>query len=130
LTGRPALDGRDREEVLRKIAHDEPIPLWRIDSSIPRDLQTIVMKAMSREPSRRYPSAQDLADDLGRFLADQPIKARRPSAPERLARWGRRHRTLVACAAVLLVVAAVGSTIGATLLWTEMRRTEKNLIAA
>ena len=83
LTGRPALDGDDRQELLRRIAHDEPIPPRRLDPAIPRDLETIVGKAMAKEPERRYASARELAEDLGRFLEDRPIRARRPGPMER-----------------------------------------------
>ena len=83
LTLRPVFAGNDRRELLRQITQDEPVAPRRIDRAIPRDLETIVMKAMAKEPERRYPTASDLADDLGRFLTDQPIQARPPSPWER-----------------------------------------------
>ena len=79
MTLRPVFTGKDRRELLRQITQDEPVSPRRIDRAIPRDLETIVMKSMSKEPERRYPTARDLADDLRRFLDDQPIQARPPS---------------------------------------------------
>ena len=106
LTLRPAFDGRDHQELLRQIALDEPISPRRLNPAIPRDLETIVLKAMAKDPSSRYATAQELAADLRRFLDDQPILARRPGLLERTLRWARRHRELVATAAAILVLAA------------------------
>jgi serine/threonine protein kinase len=104
LALRPAFDGEDREELLRRVALEEPISPIRVDPSIPRDLETIVLKAMSKDPSGRYFSAQELGDDLARFLDDRPIRARRPGPLKRVARWSRRHRTAVAAAVSALVL--------------------------
>ena len=101
LTLRPAIDGQDRQEVLRKIAQDEPTPLRRLNPAIPRELETILLKAMSKEPGSRYDTAQELADDLRHFLEHRPIRARRPSLAERAAKWAHRHRTIVASAVVI-----------------------------
>ena len=79
LTLRPAVAGTDRQELLRRIAQEEPIAPRRIDPAIPRELETIFLKAMAKEPVNRYATARDLADDLRRFLADRPIRARRPT---------------------------------------------------
>ena len=78
LTLRPAFDGRDHQELLRQIALDEPVSPRRLNPAVPRDLETIVLKAMAKDPSSRYATAQELAADLRRFLDDQPILARRP----------------------------------------------------
>src|SRR5262249_53740406 len=80
----------------------------------PRDMETIVTKAIDREPSRRYASARALADDLKRFLDDKPIQARQAGAPERLWRWCRRNPVVASLSAallLLLVALAVGSTV-------------------
>ena len=66
VTLRPAVDGQDRQEVLRKIAQDEPTPPRRLNPAIPRELETILLKAMNKEPGSRYATAQELADDLDR----------------------------------------------------------------
>ena len=75
----------------------------QLDPRIPRDLETIVLKAMAKEPSDRYQTAAELAEDLRRFLADRPILARRPSPLDRAAKWTRRNRPLVASVAVATV---------------------------
>jgi serine/threonine protein kinase len=83
LTLEPAYPGRDRQEILRRIAFDEPRPPHRLNPSIPFDLETIILKAMAKDPIGRYAAAQDLADDLGRFVKHEPIRARRSNAWER-----------------------------------------------
>jgi len=122
LAGRPAFDGHDRQELLRRIAQEDPAPPRRADPSIPRDLETAVLKAMAKEPEGRYATAGEMADDLRRFLADEPVRARRPAAPERAARWARRHRVALTSAAAALVL-ALG--VGSALLWRQALRTER-----
>jgi WD40 repeat protein/serine/threonine protein kinase len=109
LTGRPAFAGDDRQEILRKIAGEAPIPPRKLDSAIPADLETIVLRAMAKEPADRYPTAADLAADLGRFLNNRPIVARRLSLIDKSARWMLAHRKLVASAVAGLVVLAAAS---------------------
>ena len=130
LAGRPAFGGTDRAELLRRIAHDEPIPPRRLEPAIPRDLETIVGKAMAKEPERRYATARELADDLGRFLDDRPILARRPGPIERLGRWPRRHGKAMAATATLLVLAVLASAFVMARLWDEQRRTHSALLTA
>ncbi|WP_435008568.1 protein kinase domain-containing protein [Tundrisphaera lichenicola] len=120
LARRPAFDGHDRQELLRRIAHEEPTPPRQLDPSIPRDLETIVLKAMAKEPEGRYATAQELADDLRRYLLDEPIQARRPRPAERIAKWSRKHRVALASAAAGLMVALA---IGSALLWYQQRQT-------
>ena len=120
LTLRPVFDGGDREELLRQIALEEPVPPRRLDPTIPRDLETIVGKAMAKEPGRRYPTAHELGEDLRRFLEDKPIQARPPTPLERAAKWARRHRVVLLATAT---VAFLTMAIGAALLWREQRRT-------
>jgi serine/threonine protein kinase len=104
LTLEPAFPGRDRQELLQRIATEDPRTPRRLAPAIPKDLETIVLKAMSKEPQGRYATAQDLADDLQRFLEDKPIIARQPGLGQRIARWARRHKAVVVCAAVVFVV--------------------------
>jgi eukaryotic-like serine/threonine-protein kinase len=85
LTGQPAFDGSDRFEIIQQIAVTEPVPPRKLGPTIPRDLETICLKAMVKEPEHRYTTAQELADDLARFLADRPIVARRLGLLERVA---------------------------------------------
>jgi hypothetical protein len=102
--------------VLRQVIEEEPRPPRRLNDAIPRDLETICLEAMAKEPSRRYPTARALADDLGRWQQGIPIRAR-PAGPfERLMSWTRRNRrvALLGTAVLsLLVVLAVGSTVAA-----------------
>jgi serine/threonine protein kinase len=121
LTLQLAFDGRDHQELLRQIAMDEPIPPRRHNPAIPSDLETIVLKAMAKEPSSRYLTAQELAADLRHFLDDQPIVARRPGPMERSLRWARRHREVVGTAAAIVALAMIFSTVA---IWVQARKTE------
>src|SRR5262249_23602104 len=76
LTLRPVVDGRDREEGLRKLTLEEPAPPRSLNRAISADLETVVLKALAREPGERYATARELADDLHRFLEQRPIRAR------------------------------------------------------
>jgi serine/threonine protein kinase len=107
LTLEPAVAGEDRQEVLRRIAFEEPRPLRQIARSVPAELQTIVHKAMEKNPVDRYATAQELADDLARFLHDEPIQARRPTLVQRARKWSRRHPAVTASTLVGLVLAVV-----------------------
>ena len=101
----------DRQELLRQIAFDEPRDPRFYDKSIPVELQTIVMKATAKSPLERYSTAQELADDLKRFLENRPILACPPTLAQRVAKWSRRHKPLVwslAAAAVIVLAAIAG----------------------
>jgi serine/threonine protein kinase/Flp pilus assembly protein TadD len=116
LVQRPAFEEKDRHKLINQIAHGEPVPLRQVNPAIPRDLETIVLKSIDREPARRYQTARALADDLERFLDDRPIRARRVTLRERLVRWCRRNPViagLAATVATLLVVVAVASALAA-----------------
>jgi tetratricopeptide (TPR) repeat protein len=116
LTLCPAIEGNDRAEVLRRIAAEEPKPLRRLNPSVPAELETIVLKAMAKEPIVRFATAQELADDLSRFLEHRPIKARRPTLLDRAAKWSRRHPAvagLLGLVAALLLVITANSMIAA-----------------
>lgn len=125
LTLRPAFTGQDREEVLRQVAFEEPPPPRQLDRTIPVELETIVLKAMTKEPAGRYAAAQELADDLRCYLEHRPIKARRPTLADRLAKWGRRHRPLVLAATVFLLLALVGLTAAILLIAHEQTETAR-----
>jgi len=88
---RPAFDDTNKGRLIDKVLHEPPPPLRKIDPRIPRDLETVVFKGLSKDPAERYASAEALAEDLRRFLADRPVKARRASAAEQLWRWARRN---------------------------------------
>ena len=120
LTLQPAFPADDRHELLRQIAFEEPKPPRRVNKAIPAELETIVLKAMAKNPAERYATAQELADDLRRFLADEPIRARRPNVLQRMRKWSRRHRAIVTTACA---VAACALLIGTGLLWRERSQT-------
>ena len=117
LTLEPAYNGPERHEVLRQIAEDEPIPARRLNQAVPGELETIVLKAMSKSADERYASAQELADDLRRYLEDKPIRARRPSLRQRAAKWARRHKTVVRAALIMLLLAVVALVISTVFIW-------------
>jgi len=121
LTLQPAYPGSDREELLRQIAAGEPQPPRRLKPSIPVELETIVLKTMAREPERRYQTAQEMADDLRRFLEGKPILAKRPNLRERTVRWSQRHRAALAAALGMLLLSFAGLLVGS---WNEQARTK------
>ena len=101
--------------LLQLVVHDEPRPLRKLNDSIPRDLETICHKAMAKAPARRYPTARDLADDLGRWLDGKPIQARPVGQLERLWRWSKRNpavASLTAAVFTLLVTVAAVASVG------------------
>jgi tetratricopeptide (TPR) repeat protein/tRNA A-37 threonylcarbamoyl transferase component Bud32 len=130
LTLRPAYPGSDRVQLLRDIAGTDPMTPRRLNRAIPVDLETVVLKAMAREPDRRYATAEDLADDLRRFLEHRPVRARRPSLVVRAAKFARRHQTAVTAVAVVLALAVVGLAASTVLVWREKDRTETALQAS
>lgn len=112
LTLKKAFGNDDRLQLIDNIANQEARRPRDIQSSIPLDLETIVIKAMEKEPRKRYQSAQELADDLRRFVDDQQIQARRATKIEQLGRWIRRNKALttgicsMAATIVVLIVSA------------------------
>jgi tetratricopeptide (TPR) repeat protein len=103
LTLQPVFTGRDRQELLRQLALEEPRRPRRVNRAIPQDLEIIVLKALERNPADRYATAQEMADDLRNFLEDRAIRARRPSLSKRLRRWCVRHKALVTGIGVLIL---------------------------
>jgi serine/threonine protein kinase/Tfp pilus assembly protein PilF len=116
LTLRPAFDAPDRLRLLDQVKSREPPRPRALDPRVPRDLETVVLKAIDKDAHRRYQTAEEMAEDLRRFAADEPIRARQPSRRERVWRWGRRHPGVAALSgavAVLLVLAAAGGVLTA-----------------
>jgi tetratricopeptide (TPR) repeat protein len=109
----PAFDGEGRQELVRQISEVEPLPLRKRNPAIPRDLETIVLKATQKAPKDRYESAADLAADLKRFVEDRHILARRPSITVRTTRWIRRYKDIVATASLLLLIASIAALVWA-----------------
>jgi eukaryotic-like serine/threonine-protein kinase len=115
LAGRPAFAETDRARLLEQILHHDPPPPRQLDPAIPRDMETIVLKAIAREPAQRYATAGELAEDLHRFLDDRTILARRQNSAERLARWCRRNpavASLLATIVLLLATVAAVASVG------------------
>jgi WD40 repeat protein len=125
VTLQPAIDGQDRQDILRKIAQEEPARPRHLNPAVPRDFETILLKAMNKEPELRYGTAQALADDLRRFWDDKPIKAKRATLLEKVGRWSRRHRLVVAAAAGVLLLATVGLAVATVHLAREQLRTRE-----
>jgi eukaryotic-like serine/threonine-protein kinase len=122
LTLQPAFEGDSPQEVMRRVVEEEPRAPRRINPAIPRDLETVVLQAMAKERTDRYKTAQELAEDLQRFLDGKPIQARRPSPLDRASRWARRHRRMVASSVVALIMGVVGLSIGIALIAGAERR--------
>jgi serine/threonine protein kinase len=127
LTLRPALDGQDTRELLNQLASAEPRPPRQIDRRIPRDLETVVLKAIARNPNERYATAQEMADDLRRFLVDEPVRAQRPTVLDRLAKWGRRHKSMVVSSFVLLMLTVIGLSVSTVVIAQEHAITKNAL---
>ena len=120
LTGRPPFQGTSMLETLDQVRGQKPVPPRRLNPKIPRDLETIALKCLEKNPSRRYASAEALADDLNRFREGRPIKARPVSPIEHAWRWCRRQPVIAALAATLLLT-VIGSFLG---LFALLRRSE------
>ena len=126
LALRPAFEATDRHELMRRVMSEVPQSLRGLVPNLPRDLGTIVEKAIDRDPARRYPTAAALADDLQRFLDDKPIKARRVTVAEQSLRWARRNPAVASLAAGLLLALITGLA-GVSWQW---RKAEASLGAA
>jgi serine/threonine protein kinase/WD40 repeat protein/Tfp pilus assembly protein PilF len=131
LTLEPVFDGRDRQELLRQIAFDEPRLPRRLNKAVPAELETIVLKAIEKNPADRYATAQELADDLERFLKDESIRAKRPSLVQRARKWARRHQSLVwsvlVATLVVLLLAVVMLALSTLRSHAEQKRTAEAL---
>ncbi len=121
LAFRAAFDEKERNRLIKQVTEAEPERLGKLNRHVPQDLQTIVHKAIDRDPARRYSSAGELAADLQRFVEDEPIQARRLGQLERLGRWSRRHKAVAALLATLATVLTAGFFVMAVL-WTRAER--------
>jgi WD40 repeat protein/serine/threonine protein kinase len=133
LTLQPAFADSHRARLVERVTHEVPPQPHKLDPHIPLDLDTIVMKAIAKEPAHRYATAQDLADDLRRFLNGQPIQARPVGQVERLWRWGKRNplvATLTVAVFVLLAALAGVACIGYVREVAERVETDRQRAAA
>ncbi len=121
LTGRPPFRGETAAETERQVIHDEPVSPSRLNTKVPRDLETICLKCLSKEPQRRYASAAALADDLRRFGEGRPIQARPVGWAERSWRWCRRNPTVAALLVTALALVGLASGGG---VWLVQQRAE------
>jgi tetratricopeptide (TPR) repeat protein len=110
LTGEMPFHGNTRM-LLHQVLHDEPKPPRALNDKIPRDLETITLKAMAKEPAKRYATALELANDLRRFLGGEPIVARPVGAIERAVKWVRRNPVVTGATAVVVLALAAGTTV-------------------
>ncbi len=118
LAGVTPFGGQSDLEVLRRIADAEPSRIRLRRPETPRDLETIALKCLEREPGKRYQTARDLADDLDRFLGGLPVKARQPTVVGRLGKWSRRNPAL---ASLFVVIAVAGMALVGGLAWSNVR---------
>ncbi len=126
LVMQPAYQGVDRLRLVQSIIN-EPLPApRRFDLQLPTDLETIVLKAIEKDPRDRYQSAVAMADDLRRFIHDEPIRARRAKPAERLLRWARRNKGL---ATALTAIATLFLALVVVLSWTSIRQNELRQIS-
>lgn len=127
LTRQPAFAADDDAELTRRILIDEPTKPRGVDPRIPFDLETVILKALAKEPAERYASAADLAADLTRFLENRPVLARRPGPVLRLRKWLRRNRRAAVGAGVTLAAGLVlGVAASAARIWVAYGEAERN----
>ncbi|MCU0723568.1 MAG: serine/threonine protein kinase, partial [Planctomycetes bacterium] len=113
LASRPPFEGPTAMEVLRRVVLTDPVSPARANPAVGRDLETICLKCLEKDPARRYGSARELAEDLDRFLSGAPILARPPSLPEKILRRARRNKAAAAALAGLAAALAAGAVGGA-----------------
>ena len=126
LTRRPAFEHPDRLQLLKMVIECQPVPPRRVNPRIPIDLETIVLKAMAKEPHDRYKTSQALRDDLRRFLQHQPLLTLRPKWSDKLIRWSARHLPIVIVTTAVLFLLTIGLSVVTTLVWQSQARAERS----
>jgi tetratricopeptide (TPR) repeat protein len=121
LAGRPPFKAATAMDTLLQVVSDDPLALRRLQPKVPRDLETICSRCLEKDPQRRYASAADLAEDLRRFQAGEPVAARPVTVPARLWRWARR-KPAQACLAAVVLLAGIGLVVGASLFAWQAER--------
>ena len=106
LTGHAPFQGPTLDAILLQLRENDPVPPRRLNPTVPRDLETICLRALAREPARRYATATEMAQDIARFLAGEPIRARPLSPVGHAVRWGRRHPALAAMGGLVVLLLA------------------------
>jgi serine/threonine-protein kinase len=124
LTGQAPFEGQDVGEVLRRVQKGDPLSPRRVKGGVPAALEAVCLRAMALPPARRYASALALAQDVEHWLAGEPVAAYPEPWPARLARWGRRHRPLVAAALALLLTAVAALAVGVVVVNGERQAAE------
>ena len=124
LTGRPPFIAPKTSEVIRKVCQEPPIPPRQIVPIIAPGLEAVCLKALRKEKGQRYATAAELAQEVRRWLADEPVKAYSEPWTRRAARWARRHRSSVAAAAALLITATVAMGVSTVLVSAERNEAE------
>jgi WD40 repeat protein len=131
LTGQPPFEGETALETLEWVRSREPSAPSSRNRRVPRDLETICLKCLRKEPERRYSSARELADDLGRFVRGEPVAARPVGVAERMGKWVWRHPALAAAAALAVLVVVLGGLGGsAAWLWRQAELAARDLAEA
>ncbi len=126
ITGRPPFQAETLTSLLKQVVEAEPVAPQFLDPNIPRDLETICLKCLEKEPGRRYGTARELAEELGRFLGDEPIQARPASGAEKLWRWCRRQPVRAGLIGALVMVFLLGLT---GVLWQSKTARANELLA-
>ena len=133
LSGQPPFNAGDRAALVRSIVENEPRALRSVKPEVPRDLATIVHKAMAKEPARRYPTASALVDDLRHYLAGEPVLARPIGTVGRIVRWARRHPAIagLSTTVAVLILGVTGTALaGYVRTSAALEQSERDRIAA
>jgi serine/threonine protein kinase len=128
LTLQPIFPGSDRQALLHQILDQDPRPPRQIDRAVPVELETIVLKAVAKDPIDRYATAGEMAEDLRRFLDGLPILARRPTLIERIHKWVRRHPSAAAATVLALAISVIALAVSNGLIAGEKGKTDDALV--